>query len=291
MLFRYTTILAGSAGMTLAACVCVFKWDSVKRDAGHGTMFMVFFCWFTWSSASLVRTLFVYSNNGLDTTEHPRIRNMTFITETLFNATSMWLIAAMYECKRRAMAPRITARSHRRCLVAYMSVISGLSLIFYISMVIVDRSGATVAGFDPNDPNEEEPLAAIALSKFAWATWGLRCLAVVFLALVTIWLESQRDRLQFVALPKALSWIVLVLVVLNMPYLVIDALIGLDVLHPSNDMRFMGIMKTFTYMSGIAMSAAMGLAVRGFDAFFNSKAHRINSRRHDMFVVSDRSDS
>ncbi|RQM28278.1 hypothetical protein B5M09_007824 [Aphanomyces astaci] len=291
MLFRYTATLAGSAGMTLTACIVVFQWDKVKRDAGYGTMFMVFLCWFLWSSTTLVRTVVVFLNNSLDTLEHDTIRHMTFLTETFFNAISMWLIAAAYECQRRALTPRTTERSHRVCLVAYMSVIGVLSMMFLVSLVVLDRSGATVTGLDVVDATEAEPVAGVVLARLSWFTWSLRCVAVGYPALVALWLKLRRHRLQFTGLPKAVSWIVLFLFVLNTPYLVIDPLFVVGVLDPSAHIRILGLMKTFTYMSGIAISFVMGFAVRGFDAFYNSKPTPSTSLHRDLFVFSDRSDA
>ncbi|CAK4066327.1 unnamed protein product [Aphanomyces euteiches] len=296
MLFRFVAILSGSAGMTLCTCFTVFKWNKVKSDAGHGTMFMVFFCWFFWSAGMLCRTLLVFMNNRRDTLEHPSIRRMTFLTETFFNATSLWFIAAAYEFQRRALHPRVP-RSHRVCLSSYMIVIGGVSMATLAALIVLDQGGQSVQVVDATTHKIElEPLSAIFLSRLSWGSWCIRCVAVGYPAAVALWLEMRRDRLRFKGLPKALSLIVLFFFVLNTPYLIISPLFAFNVLDPSTNVRVLGVMKTFSYMSGIAISVVMGLSVRGFDAFYNMEDRpsvSCPSSAHDsLFVLSsDRSDN
>ncbi|KAF0716113.1 Aste57867_3021 [Aphanomyces stellatus] len=293
MLFRYTATLAASAGMTLCTCLAVFKWENVKRDAGHGTMFMVFFCWFFWSFATLYRTFLVFGKNGLDTLEDVHIRRMTFITETFFNAISLWFILAAYEFQRRALSPR-SPRSHHTCLITYMLVVGGLSLALLLTLVIIDHGGQTVTGLDAKDPTEAEPYSAVVLTHLSWATWCIRCIAVGYPAVVALWLDLRRDMLPVAGLPKALSLTVLFFFVLNTPYLVIDPLFVFGVLDVDVHNRVLGLMKTFSYLSGVAISVVMGLSIRGFDAFYHANDPRRSSglsravEPHDsLFVFSD----
>ncbi|RHZ33697.1 hypothetical protein DYB37_013172 [Aphanomyces astaci] len=291
MLFRYVATLAISSGMTVCTCFTVFKWENVTRDAGHGTMFMVFFCWFIWSVCALVRTVVVYMNARLDTLDHAATRHVSFFTETFFNAISLWFVVAAYEFQRRALSPR-TTRSHKQCLMWYMVVIGGVSVAMVVSLIVVECSAWTVAYFD-----HSVPMSAVLLTNLSWATWGLRCFSIVYAGAVAVWLNLRRDRLKLAGLPKALSQIVVFFCVLNTPFLVVDPLLDYDVIKASevSGMRVLGLMRTLSYFGGIAMSFVMGFSVRGFDSFYHSQRSSVTSshtfpppsRRSSFFVLSE----
>ncbi|RQM21751.1 hypothetical protein B5M09_009467 [Aphanomyces astaci] len=291
MLFRYVATLAISSGMTVCTCFTVFKWENVTRDAGHGTMFMVFFCWFIWSVCALVRTVVVYMNARLDTLDHAATRHVSFFTETFFNAISLWFVVAAYEFQRRALSPR-TTRSHKQCLMWYMVVIGGVSVAMVVSLIVVECSAWTVAYFD-----HSVPMSAVLLTNLSWATWGLRCFSIVYAGAVAVWLNLRRDRLKLAGLPKALSQIVVFFCVLNTPFLVVDPLLDYDVIKASevSGMRVLGLMRTLSYFGGIAMSFVMGFSVRGFDSFYHSRRSSVTSshtfpppsRRSSFFVLSE----
>ncbi|KAH9099179.1 hypothetical protein LEN26_016258 [Aphanomyces euteiches] len=297
MLFRYVSILAGSAGMTLCTCFTVFKWDNVLHDAGHGTMFMVFFCWFVWSAASLGRTIIIYMNGRQDTLLHDPTRQITFVTEVFFDAISMWFMVAAYEFQRRALSPR-TEQIHRACLRWYLLIIGSLCLALFISLVAAEHSGSVV-----NSDGLVVPRSANLLVKLSWFSWGLRCLAVGYPACVALWLKLRRNHLKLQGLPKALSLIVLFFFFLNTPFLIVEPLFTYHILDYANDrsMKFLGIMRTLTYISGVAISVVMGFSIRGFDTFYNSRRSSSNRRtevdefpltpsRRSFFVLSDSTD-
>ncbi|KAF0711349.1 Aste57867_5316 [Aphanomyces stellatus] len=283
--------------MTLCTCFTVFKWENVKSDAGHGTMFMVFFCWFVWSVATLCRTLVVYTNDRIDSLEHLTIRHLTFVTETFFNAISLWFMVAAYEFQRRALCPR-NERSHRTCLTWYMLLIGGVSIGILVALLVIEYAGTMVQGVLSANPTKSVALSAVMLTKISWVSWGLRCLAVIYPAAVACWLNLRRDHLKFQGLPKALSLIVFYFLVMNAPYLVVDPLLDVDEFPTVQDkdhaMKLLGIMRTLSYFSGVAISFVMGFSVQGFDAFYNArrssltaKSFQLSMSRNSLFVLSD----
>ncbi|ETW07264.1 hypothetical protein H310_01828 [Aphanomyces invadans] len=300
LLPRYVVVLALSAGMTLMTCTTVFKWDNVKRDAGHGTMFMVFLCWFFWSMTALLRTFVVFETGQVDTLGNASIRRISFLSEVFFNAISMWFMVASYEFQRRALHPR-TPRSHHQCLIWYMLMIGGLSLTMLVALVVVDYTGNRLHN---QRTGQLEPVSAHLLSKLSWGTWALRWLAIVYPALTAFWLNRRRDRLQVEGLPRALTLIVLSFFALNLPYLMIDTLVELDVLDMDTDMglKIRGLSKTISYLSGVAISLVMGFSVRGFDKFylpaprpssscmpFGRRPTAAGGSQHSFFVMSNSS--
>ncbi|KAH9124462.1 hypothetical protein AeMF1_004786 [Aphanomyces euteiches] len=273
LLPRYVFALALSSGMTLTTCFSVFKWKNVRTDAGHGTMFMVFFCWFIWSFASLCRTFVVFTNTKMeDSLEIPAIRYLTIVTEVFFDAISMWFMVATYEFQRRALSPR-TDRSHRACLRWYLLIIGGITLSLLFALVAIEHAGTTVVGHDEFDPDEAQALTALILAKLSWVSWGVRCLSVIYPVCIALWLHLRRDRLRMVGLPRALTLIVLFYFILNAPYLIIDTMDTQGRLHLTNERRTIlrGLTKTVSYLSGVAISIVMGCAIRGFDSFYHAR--------------------
>ncbi|RHY04324.1 hypothetical protein DYB36_009114 [Aphanomyces astaci] len=299
LLPRYVFVLALSAGMTLCTLTTVFKWDNVKRDAGHGTMFMVFFCWFVWSVSVLCNTFVVFATGQVDTLANSTIRRISFLSEVFFNAISMWFMVASYEFQRRALHPR-TPRSNHACLIWYMLAIGGVSVAMLVALAVVEYVGSAVVSADGSHMG---PVSALLLSRLSWGTWGLRWLAVVYPAAMAFWLNLRRDRLLVQGLPKALTLIVVCFFVLNLPYLVLDTLVELDMLQLDSNMglKVRGLSKTVSYTSGVAISLVMGFSVRGYDAFYLPAPPRssLPSRRtqqptpstsqRSFFVMSDSS--
>ncbi|CAK4646069.1 hypothetical protein AeNC1_008767 [Aphanomyces euteiches] len=109
----YVVALSLSAGMCFATCMIVFKWSNIWRDAGQGTMFMMFVCLCLWSALTLARTFVVFSGvDNWDSLEVPDVLSVSIGTETLFNAVSMWFALA-YELYRRAVRPRLQHQSQQ----------------------------------------------------------------------------------------------------------------------------------------------------------------------------------
>ncbi|KAF0698481.1 Aste57867_10904 [Aphanomyces stellatus] len=272
MLSVYVIVLSLSAGMTLCTCFSVFKWKNVTRDAGHGTMFMVFFCWFVWSIAMLGLTCTAFINDRSTSWEAPLARHLGFITETFFNSISLWFTAAAYELQRRALHPR-SSTSHRASLTCYMLLIGGSSFVLLATLVVIDYTCGSI------DPTDALQWSSVILSAISWGTWGIRAMSVLYPAALALWLARRRcDSRQ--GLPKALSHTVLLFFALNTPYLILGPLVALDVIPSATVATGLGLVKALSFGSGIAISVVLGLSIRGFDAFYHSTSRSQSSEEH-----------
>ncbi|ETV84525.1 hypothetical protein H257_03705 [Aphanomyces astaci] len=286
MLLPYTLALTMSAGMSLATCFTVFKWTNVMRDAGHGTMFMVFASEGLWSLLSLARMVGVYINNRLSTLEYGPILHMTISSEIFFNTTSLWFMAVAYEIQRRALNAR-SVQSSRVAMTWYTTVIFGLTLVMHITMTLLELLDVKIPITTNNGDVEMQHLVDHVLNYMTWFTWGTRSVSVVFAGLVALWLYWQRARVSFHRLPTALMWIVSLFFVLNMPYLVQHTLRDVGVIEPNESPMLTSALKCATFLHGAIISVIMGQAVGGFDVFFHVSRQFGGAKHLEFFVFSE----
>ncbi|KAG9408520.1 hypothetical protein AC1031_020378 [Aphanomyces cochlioides] len=270
MLPVYVVALSLSTGMCITTCSCVFKWTNVWRDPGHGTMFMLFLMLGLWSFSLLLITYAVFLNYRSDSLEHPLTLNFSIASEALFVATSLWLLVAMYEVRRRVMNPRpsfLAAQNHMRwyCLVVY-----GFTLVLVIALVVFSQTHLTYTAPDGG----QDSLVSWVVSYITWGTWALRLVSLLYAAIVAVVLQCSKKRV--INQPRGLLAIVIIFFLLNMPYLVIAPMAEICArtnapTGPIDSPWALSIMKALTFCSGIIMSFIMGISVGSFDAFYAAK--------------------
>ncbi|CAK4076818.1 unnamed protein product [Aphanomyces euteiches] len=263
----YVVALSLSAGMCFATCMIVFKWSNIWRDAGQGTMFMMFVCLCLWSALTLARTFVVFSGvDNWDSLELPDVLSVSIGTETLFNAVSMWFALSAYELYRRAVRPRLQHQS-QRILKLYSGVVYSVALIFIATVVTMERLQIRFLARDGGN----DLVASWILCYMTWGTWGIHLLSLLYGAVIAISLFCQRHQLQLAKLPMALLVIVGLFFLLNMPYLIVAPLSEYESTSDVTIVEWpimLKLLRAMTYSSGAVISVIMGVSIRGFDAFY-----------------------
>ncbi|KAH9157637.1 hypothetical protein LEN26_003174 [Aphanomyces euteiches] len=267
MLPIYVLSLSLSAGMCLSTCIFVFKWKQIWRDAGHGTMFMMFACLCLWSLMTLARVFVVFCNYSFwDNLEDETLLAISIGTEMLFNAISMWFALAVYELYRRAVRPRSSEQS-QRALKWYIGIIYTIGLAFVTAMALLCYEGVRFLAED----GEMDLIASWILSYMTWGTWGIRLLSLIYGASVATSMYCQRHHIQLARLPINVLVIVGLFVLLNLPYLIMAPVSEYESVSHIRVVEWpflLKLLRACTHSSGAIISVLMGVSIKGFDAFY-----------------------
>ncbi|ETV99474.1 hypothetical protein H310_08152 [Aphanomyces invadans] len=309
MLFADCMVLCLSVSMTLTACATVFRWATVRKSPNHGTLFMMFLCLGLWSMAKLVLVLLVdtYSDLWIG---RQSIMYATMVSELFFNATSLWCMFATYEFQRWVWRRRQHARF---VLLRYHIVVLAVCVAHAVSLVVVDvqnppkykdgwrRQNTTADGLRWTENGTKvpqrtpwKPPPTLDLMEYSfWAVYSIRWAAVLYIVVVGAVFSLRTERRHTQNQTHARRWktsrvFVLVLLVLNTPYLVFEPLFDFDVLDKTTLLLMFSLSKTASYLSGVGMVNLLGLYLIDFDTLYTVKDAPV-PRIPPGFVVFDNS--
>ncbi|KAF0689825.1 Aste57867_18737 [Aphanomyces stellatus] len=302
MVCLHTVALCLSASMTLVACATVFKWPSVCHTPTHGTLCMVFLSLGLWSLCKLgvIFTSHVVSPRGLKSTRHTSLLYWTAAADVCFNATSLWCILATYEFQCFVWRRRTT---RTRVMTWYSLVVHAIGLAYLVAIAVLDANTPPRPPTTPRPPNatrgpgsrQWKPTPPLILTEECfWVIYAIRWVAVFYPCVLGVAFAMARD---VGHRARSVHFFVALLVLLNLPYLVIEPLFDFDVLSKQDHLLVYSLAKCATYFSGVGMVNILGVYLDDFDGHYSPptpKSSSVTRRSTDLaFMVfqSDRGSS